>query len=62
MTAIVELTVGPYIRVGDAQPHLVLIFAVVWTIAVGLESGLVWAFVGGIALDVLAPRPLGTTS
>ncbi|MFL5726272.1 MAG: rod shape-determining protein MreD [Chloroflexota bacterium] len=62
VTAIVELTVGPYIRVGDAQPHLVLIFAVVWTIAVGLESGLVWAFVGGIALDVLAPRPLGTTS
>ena len=62
VTAIVELTVGPYIRVGNAQPHLVLVFAVVWTIAVGFESGLVWAFVGGIALDVLAQRPLGTTS
>jgi rod shape-determining protein MreD len=62
VTAIVELTVGPYVRVGDAQPHLVFVFAVVWTIAVGLESGLVWAFVGGIALDVLAQRPLGTTS
>jgi rod shape-determining protein MreD len=32
------------------------------TIAVGLESGLVWAFVGGLALDVLADRPLGSTS
>jgi rod shape-determining protein MreD len=62
VTAIVELTVGPYIRVGDAQPHLVFVLAVVWTIAVGLESGLVWAFVGGIALDVLAQRPLGTSS
>ena len=47
VTAIVELTVGPYIRVGNAQPHLVFVFAVVWTIAIGLESGLVWAFVGG---------------
>ena len=62
MTAIVELTVGPYIRVGNAQPHLVFVFAVVWTIAIGLESGLVWAFVGGIALDVLAQRPFGTSS
>jgi rod shape-determining protein MreD len=62
VTAIVELTVGPYIRVGNAQPHLVFVFAVVWTFAAGLESGLVWAFVGGIALDVLAQRPLGTTS
>jgi rod shape-determining protein MreD len=62
VTAIVELTVGPYIRVGDAQPHLVFVFAVVWTFAIGLESGLVWAFVGGIALDVLAQRPLGTSS
>jgi len=62
VTAIVELTVGPYIRVGDAQPHLVFVFAVVWTFAIGFESGLVWALVGGIALDVLAQRPLGTSS
>jgi rod shape-determining protein MreD len=62
VTAIVELTVGPYLRVGDAQPHLVLILAVVCTIAVGLESGLAWAFIGGIVLDVLAERPLGSSS
>lgn len=62
VTAIVELTVGPYLRVGNAQPHLVLVFAVIWVVAAGLESGLVWAFVGGIALDVLAQRPLGASS
>ena len=27
----------------------------------GLEAGLVWAFVGGLVLDVLAQRPLGST-
>ena len=62
VTAIFELTVGPYLRVGNAQPHLVFIFAIIWTVAIGLESGLVWAFVGGLALDILAQRPLGATS
>jgi len=61
-TAIVESTITPYLRVGDAQPHLVFVFAVVWTVAVGLDSGLVWAFVGGLALDTLAQRPLGSTA
>jgi rod shape-determining protein MreD len=62
VAAIVELTVTPYLRVGDAQPHLVFVMAVVWTVAVGLDSGLVWAFVGGLALDTLAQRPLGSTA
>jgi rod shape-determining protein MreD len=61
-TALLELTVGPYLRIGDAQPHLVLVLGVIVTIAVGLEAGLVWAFVGGLALDVLAPRPLGSSA
>jgi rod shape-determining protein MreD len=62
VTAIFELTVGPYLRVGDAQPHIVLVFAIIWAVATGLESGLVWAFVGGIVLDALAPRPFGASS
>ena len=62
VAAIVESTITPYLRVGDAQPHLTFVLAVVWTVAVGLDSGLVWAFVGGLALDTLEPRPLGTTA
>lgn len=61
VTAIFELTVGPYLRVGNAQPHPVFILAIIWAVAVGLEGGLVWAFVGGVALDVLAQRPLGVS-
>ena len=60
--ALVELSLGPYIWVGDAHPHLVLVFGVIWAIAVGVESGLTWAFVGGIALDTLASRPLGVSA
>ena len=62
VTALLELTVGPYLRFGTAQPHLVLVFGIVVTVAIGLEAGLVWAFVGGLVLDVLAQRPLGSTA
>jgi rod shape-determining protein MreD len=62
LTALVELSVVPYLRIGDATLHPVLVLGVVLTIAVGLEAGLVWAFVGGLALDVLAQRPLGSTA
>ncbi|MES1239354.1 MAG: rod shape-determining protein MreD, partial [Chloroflexota bacterium] len=51
----------PYLGVGDAHPHPVLVFGVIWTIAVGVESGFVWAVVGGLALDSLASRPLGVS-
>jgi rod shape-determining protein MreD len=62
LMALLELTVGPYLRIGTAQPHLVLVVGIVVTVAVGLEAGLIWAFVGGLVLDVLAQRPLGSTS
>jgi len=62
VAAILESTITQYLRVGDAQPHLVFVLAVTWTVAAGLDSGLVWAFVGGIALDTLAQRPLGSTA
>jgi rod shape-determining protein MreD len=60
--AVVELTVGPYLQVGTTEPHLVLVVGIVVTVAVGLEAGLVWAFVGGLVLDVLAQRPLGSSA
>jgi rod shape-determining protein MreD len=60
--ALVEHSLVPYLGVGGAHPHPVLVFGVIWTIAVGLESGLTWAFVGGIALDSFASRPLGISA
>ena len=63
VAAIFESTITQYLRVGDtAQPHLVFVLAVISTVAAGLDSGLVWAFVGGIVLYSLAQRPLGSTA
>ncbi|MBI3747805.1 MAG: rod shape-determining protein MreD [Chloroflexi bacterium] len=62
VTALLELTIGPYLRVGTAEPQLVLVIGIVVTVALNLEAGLVWAFVGGLVLDVLAQRPLGSSA
>jgi len=61
-TALLQLTVVPYFRIGDAQPELVLVFAVVATTAGSVEAGLISAFFGGLMIDLLAPRPLGMTA
>ena len=62
VAALAEFTVVPYLRIGDATLHPVLVLAVVWTIAGGLEAGLTVAFVGGLALDILGQRPLGSSA
>lgn len=61
VAGLLELTIIPYLQIGGVQPDLVLVLAVAWTLVAGLEGGLVWAFVGGLMLDVLAARPLGST-
>jgi len=60
--ALFELTIFDHLRIGGAQPHPVLVLGVIWAIAIGIEGGLACAFVGGIALDVLAQRPLGSSA
>lgn len=60
--ALVEATLAPYFKVGDAGPHPVLVGAVIWTIAAGIDRGITWAFVGGLVLDSLLGRALGTSA
>lgn len=62
VAAVLEVSIGPYLTIGGGHPHLVLVIATVWTIVAGLDGGLVWAFVGGLTLDFLTPRPLGATA
>jgi rod shape-determining protein MreD len=62
VAALTEYTIVPYLKIGDAVPHPVLVFGVVWAIAGSLEAGLAWAVAGGLALDVLGQRPLGSSA
>ena len=62
VAALIQSTVLPFAAAGGAGLDLVLVIAVVWTMALGLEGGLVWAFLGGLVIDVLLMRPLGLTA
>jgi rod shape-determining protein MreD len=62
VTALLETTLGPHLTVGNANVHPVLVAAVIWTIAAGIDGGIVFAFVGGLVLDILLGRPLGASA
>lgn len=60
--ALLELSVAPHFSLDGAHPHVVLVLGVIVIVAIGPQAGLAWAFAGGLALDVLAGRPLGATA
>ena len=60
--ALLEASLAPELKVGDATLHPVLVLAVIWTVAAGFERGVVVAFVGGLVLDILLARPLGASA
>lgn len=60
--ALVEATLAPYLKVGGVGPHPVLVGGVIWTIAAGIDRGITWAFVGGLVLDSLLGRALGSSA
>lgn len=62
IAAVLETSLWPYLAIGEAHLHLVFVYVVVLAVALGLDAGVAGAFVGGIALDVLAARPLGSTA
>ncbi len=62
VAALVQSTLVPYLEIGGARLDLVLIVAVIAVVVIGIDHGLAVAFVGGLIIDILAPRPLGSTA
>ncbi len=62
VAALFETSLAPFLQFGGAQPDLLLVIAVIWTMIVGLEGGMAWAFVGGLTIDLLGTDPLGSTA
>lgn len=61
VAALFEVTVASRFHFADAQLQIVLVVAIVLTVALSFEDGMAWAFVGGVFADLLAVRPLGST-
>ena len=54
--------ITPVLNNTRGQLNLVMLFVICWSIHAELTESLVWAFVGGLALDLLSILPIGATS
>lgn len=57
--ALLQSAVIPFVSVGGARPNLPLLVAGSWSLAAGAGEAVWWAFIGGIAADLLSGGPLG---
>lgn len=62
VAALSETSVLPELTILGAKPDLVLVMAIMAAMFIGTEEALMWAFLGGLMLDLLVPeRPAGAT-
>lgn len=60
LLALLQATIVPAIPYVGIRPDLVLLLVLAWTMVRGTTEGAVAAFVGGLAMDVFSPLPLGS--
>ena len=57
--ALLQGSVVPFMAVAGARPNLVVLVAASWAVAAGAREAVWWAFLGGLAADLLSGGPLG---
>ncbi|MEZ4861828.1 MAG: rod shape-determining protein MreD [Caldilineaceae bacterium] len=62
IAALLQSTVAALIVIRGVKPDLVLILVLTATLVYGGRSGIAWAFIGGIGLDLFSGGPMGASS
>ncbi len=62
LSALLQATVLPFWRVFGGQPDLIVLLVLAWASLDPGQEGMVWAFVGGLFLDLLSGAPIGISS
>jgi rod shape-determining protein MreD len=62
IVAVLQASLVPEIRIGEAGPDLALLIVISWTLLGGFEEGVYWAVAGGVLLDLLDGTPTGLTA
>ena len=62
IAALLQSTVAGRLVIRGVKPDLVLIIVVISTLIYGGKAGIVWAFLGGIGVDLFSGGPLGISS
>jgi rod shape-determining protein MreD len=60
--ALLQGSVVPLVAFAGARPNLVMLVAASWAVAAGAREAVFWAFLGGIAADLLSGGPLGAAA
>ncbi len=59
LVAVLQSALLPHARLWGVFPNLMLVVVVSWSLLRGADQGMVWAFVGGLLLDLLSGGPTG---
>ena len=57
-----QATAAARFKIYGAKPDLVLLLVVIGTLVYGGRAGVVWAFFGGLGLDIFSGGPMGSSS
>lgn len=59
VAALLQGSIVPFVAVAGARPNLVVLAAASWAVAMGPRQAVWWAFLGGLAADLLSGGPVG---
>ena len=60
--AVVQTAVLPFFPLFGLSPQLPFLVALSWALLRGMEEGVIWAFIGGLFIDLFSVAPLGVSS
>jgi len=62
IAALLQAAVLSHLRVYGGQPDLIVVIVLAWSTLDRDREGMIWAFVGGLFLDLFSGAPLGISS
>lgn len=62
VASLLQSTTANRLQIRGVKPDLVLLLVIIGTLIYGSRSGIVWAFLGGIGLDLFSGGPFGASS
>jgi rod shape-determining protein MreD len=62
IAGLLQSTAAGRIEIQAVKPDLVLLLVLIGTLIYGSRPGIVWAFIGGLAMDVFSGGPMGASS
>ncbi|MBE2183629.1 MAG: rod shape-determining protein MreD [Anaerolineae bacterium] len=61
LAAIIQVTFVPQMRLLGGEPNFVMLLVISYAVRARLEESVVWAFIGGILLDLMTSLPTGAS-